>query len=58
MAAVQFRKTTRRYPGADHDVIVRADPRAVPATGERIHPRVRDGGQHVFSARTGQRVTA
>ncbi|KAE8762554.1 ABC transporter ATP-binding protein [Georgenia thermotolerans] len=43
--------------GEDSDqVIVRIDPRDVPAKGETIHVRIREGEQHVFSAATGERL--
>ena len=43
--------------GEDSDqVIVRIDPRDVPAKGETIHVRIREGEQHVFSSATGERL--
>ena len=37
-------------------VIVRVDPRQVPAKGETIHVRIRTGEQHLFHAGSGERI--
>ncbi|MPY81781.1 MAG: sn-glycerol-3-phosphate ABC transporter ATP-binding protein UgpC [Actinophytocola sp.] len=42
----------------DVDVIARADPRNLPAKGDRVNLRVRPGETHVFSAATGERLSA
>ncbi|MHB1064367.1 MAG: ABC transporter ATP-binding protein [Georgenia sp.] len=43
--------------GDDSDqVIVRVDPRDVPAKGAVVHARIRAGEQHVFSSATGNRL--
>ena len=43
--------------GDDSDqVIVRVDPRDVPAKGDVVHARIRTGEQHVFSSATGHRL--
>jgi multiple sugar transport system ATP-binding protein len=38
------------------DVIARVDPRTPPATGDRIHARIRPGEVHLFSVETGTRL--
>jgi multiple sugar transport system ATP-binding protein len=38
------------------EIITRVSADQAPAGGERIHVRVREGGQHVFSALTGKRL--
>jgi multiple sugar transport system ATP-binding protein len=40
----------------DSQVIVRVDPRQVPAKGETIHVRIRTGEQHLFHAGSGERI--
>ncbi|GIG35427.1 ABC transporter ATP-binding protein [Cellulomonas pakistanensis] len=40
----------------DAQVIVRVDPRQVPAKGETIHVRIRTGEQHLFHAGSGERI--
>jgi multiple sugar transport system ATP-binding protein len=40
----------------DAQVIVRVDPRQVPAKGETIHVRIREGEQHLFHAGSGERI--
>jgi multiple sugar transport system ATP-binding protein len=40
----------------DNQVIVRVDPRNVPAKGERIYVTIRPGQSHVFSHATGKRL--
>jgi len=42
----------------DAQVIVRVDPRQVPAKGETIHVRIRPGEQHLFHAGSGDRISA
>ncbi|GAA4287054.1 sn-glycerol-3-phosphate ABC transporter ATP-binding protein UgpC [Georgenia daeguensis] len=43
--------------GDDSDqIIVRIDPRDVPMKGDKIHVRIREGEQHVFSSATGRRL--
>jgi multiple sugar transport system ATP-binding protein len=43
--------------GDDSDqIIVRIDPRDVPMKGDKIHVRIRQGEQHVFSSATGRRL--
>ncbi|MCK6212464.1 sn-glycerol-3-phosphate ABC transporter ATP-binding protein UgpC [Georgenia sp. EYE_87] len=43
--------------GEDSDqIIVRIDPRDVPMKGDKIHVRIREGEQHVFSSATGRRL--
>ncbi|WP_043497111.1 ABC transporter ATP-binding protein [Georgenia sp. SUBG003] len=43
--------------GEDADqIIVRIDPRDVPMKGDKIHVRIRQGEQHVFSSATGRRL--
>jgi multiple sugar transport system ATP-binding protein len=41
----------------DAQVIVRVDPRQVPAKGEKIWVRIRVGEQHLFHAGSGERIT-
>ncbi|MFC8924213.1 ABC transporter ATP-binding protein [Cellulosimicrobium sp. NPDC057127] len=41
----------------ENQVIVRVDPRNVPAKGERIYVTIRPGQSHVFSYATGQRLS-
>jgi multiple sugar transport system ATP-binding protein len=41
----------------DNQVIVRVDPRNVPAKGERIYVTIRPGHSHVFGAASGQRIS-
>ena len=41
----------------DSQVIVRVDPRQVPAKGETISVRIRTGEQHLFHAGSGERIT-
>lgn len=40
----------------DAQVIVRVDPRQVPAKGETIYIRIREGEQHLFHAGSGERI--
>jgi len=40
----------------DSQVIVRVDPRQVPAKGETINVRIRTGEQHLFHAGSGERI--
>jgi multiple sugar transport system ATP-binding protein len=40
----------------DAQVIVRVDPRQVPAKGETIYVRIREGEQHLFHAGSGERI--
>jgi multiple sugar transport system ATP-binding protein len=40
----------------DSQVIVRVDPRQVPAKGEKIWVRIRTGEQHLFHAGSGERI--
>jgi len=42
----------------DAQVIVRVDPRQVPAKGETIHVKIRTGEQHLFHAGSGERINA
>ena len=42
----------------DAQVIVRVDPRQVPAKGETIYVRIREGETHLFHAGSGQRIEA
>ncbi|GII97673.1 carbohydrate ABC transporter ATP-binding protein (CUT1 family) [Sediminihabitans luteus] len=43
--------------GAGNDqLIVRVDPRNVPAKGQRIYVKIRPGNEHIFSSATGQRL--
>ncbi|QTE29820.1 ABC transporter ATP-binding protein [Pengzhenrongella sicca] len=42
----------------DGQVIVRVDPRQVPAKGEKIHVKIRTGEQHLFHAGSGERINA
>ncbi len=44
--------------GASEEIVVRVDPRAGPKTGHRVTLRVQEGQEHVFSVRTGERLTA
>jgi multiple sugar transport system ATP-binding protein len=39
-------------------IIVRTDPRSVPKKGGTVFVKIREGGQHVFSAATGERLPA
>ena len=41
----------------DNQIIVRVDPRNVPAKGERIHVAIRPGNTHIFSTATGLRLS-
>jgi len=41
-----------------HQIIARVDPRRPPMKGELVYLQVREGEQHVFSSRTGQRLPA
>ncbi|MDC7121455.1 sn-glycerol-3-phosphate ABC transporter ATP-binding protein UgpC [Cellulomonas fimi] len=41
----------------DAQIIVRIDPRGVPAKGETVWVRIREGQQHLFHAGTGERIT-
>ncbi|WP_159807433.1 ABC transporter ATP-binding protein [Cellulomonas citrea] len=47
---------TVRSGAGDAQVIVRVDPRQVPAKGETIHVRIRPGEQHLFHAVSGERI--
>ena len=40
----------------DAQVIVRVDPRQVPAKGETIYVRIREGETHLFHAGSGERI--
>jgi multiple sugar transport system ATP-binding protein len=46
-----------RSGAGDSQVIVRVDPRQVPAKGETISVRIRTGEQHLFHAGSGERIT-
>ncbi|QGK70058.1 sn-glycerol-3-phosphate ABC transporter ATP-binding protein UgpC [Allosaccharopolyspora coralli] len=43
--------------GGSREIVARVDPRAVPRTGQRVTFRVQEGQEHVFSVRTGERLT-
>ncbi len=45
-----------RSGAGDSQVIVRVDPRQVPAKGETINVRIRTGEQHLFHAGSGERI--
>ena len=45
-----------RSGAGDSQVIVRVDPRQVPAKGETINVRIRTGEQHMFHAGSGERI--
>jgi multiple sugar transport system ATP-binding protein len=45
-----------RSGAGDSQVIVRVDPRQVPAKGETIAVRIRTGEQHLFHAGSGERI--
>ncbi|RPF26485.1 ABC transporter ATP-binding protein [Georgenia muralis] len=52
-------KELKEHLGSGEDssqIIVRIDPRDVPAKGETIHVSIREGEQHVFSSATGKRL--
>ena len=44
------------HSGSSDQVIVRVDPRNVPAKGETIHVAIKPGQQHLFSASSGERL--
>ncbi|WP_062213370.1 ABC transporter ATP-binding protein [Demequina oxidasica] len=46
------------FAAGDSQVVVRIDPRDVPAKGDTIWVTIRGGEQHVFSAATGDRLNA
>jgi multiple sugar transport system ATP-binding protein len=43
-------------PLEGHQIIARVDPRRPPMKGELVYLQVREGEQHVFSSRTGERL--
>jgi len=50
--------TAEVHSGAgDNQIIVRVDPRNVPAKGERIYVAIRPGNTHIFSPATGLRLS-
>ncbi len=55
----EFGQTNTVHSGAgDAQVIVRVDPRQVPAKGETVAIRIRAGEQHLFHAGSGERIDA
>ena len=40
----------------DTEIIARVEPRLAPQKGDTVHLRIRPGGEHVFSAKTGERL--
>ncbi|KQY46007.1 ABC transporter ATP-binding protein [Cellulomonas sp. Root137] len=53
----EFGRADAVHSGAgDAQVIVRVDPRQVPAKGETIYIRIRDNEQHLFHAGSGERI--
>ena len=55
----EFGQANTVHSGAgDAQVIVRVDPRQVPAKGETVAIRIRAGEQHLFHAGSGERINA
>ncbi|UJP40945.1 ABC transporter ATP-binding protein [Cellulomonas palmilytica] len=55
----EFGQASTVHSGAgDAQVIVRVDPRQVPAKGETVAIRIRPGEQHLFHAGSGERISA
>ena len=62
--AFVYGSLTNEFGGADSvhsgagdaQIIVRVDPRQVPAKGETIVIRIRDGETHLFHAGSGERI--
>ncbi|WP_444663186.1 ABC transporter ATP-binding protein [Cellulomonas sp. CW35] len=55
----EFGQASTVHSGAgDAQVIVRVDPRQVPAKGETVAIRIRPGEQHLFHAGSGERINA
>ncbi len=46
------------FSAGDSQLIVRIDPRDVPKKGDTVWVKIREGEQHVFSAATGERLSA
>ncbi len=54
----EFGQASQVHSGAgDAQVIVRVDPRQVPAKGDAIHVRIRPNEQHLFHAGSGERMS-
>jgi multiple sugar transport system ATP-binding protein len=58
LGADAFAYGSAKVEGGEVDVIVRVDPRATPAKGETLHYVPKAGETHLFSAATGERLSA
>jgi multiple sugar transport system ATP-binding protein len=58
LGADAFVYGTVKVPGAEKQVVARTDGRSSPGKGQVVYLQVQEGQEHVFSAKTGERLSA